>query len=106
MFEGAGVRPIETVHRVNDLMDGIEMTKQVFDTCWIDEKRCEEGFKALANYSRAYDEERDSYSERPVHNWASNGADAFRQFAQGYKSQTLVIPKTLQYQPVVGGWMR
>ncbi len=105
MFESAGVRPIEVVARVQDLMDGIEMTKQVFDNVWIDEKRCEEGFKALANYSRGYDEERDTYSERPVHNWASNGADAFRQFAQGYKPVSK--PEFKMALPMMaGGWMR
>lgn len=105
MFESAGVRPIEVVPRVPDLMDGIAMVKQVFDSCWIDESRCDEGIKALANYSRKYDDERDTYSERPVHNWASNGADAFRQFAQGFKPVTK--PNLNQnLNPVAGGWMR
>jgi phage terminase large subunit len=108
MFENAGVRPIEVVERVPDLMDGIAMTKQVFDTCWFDEKRCDEGLKALANYSRAYDDERDTYSERPVHNWASNGADAFRQFAQGYKSKTVANVKAFDPNAFASnsGWMR
>jgi hypothetical protein len=105
MFEAAGVRPIEVVERVGDLMDGIEMTKQVFDSCWFDAERCDVGIKALSNYSRAYDEDRDTYSERPVHNWASNGSDAFRQFAQGYRvSAGPVAP--LEYRPMAGGWMR
>lgn len=108
MFESAGVRPIEVVPRVGDLMDGIEMTKQIFDSCWIDEDRCSEGFKALANYSRGYDEERDTYMERPIHNWASNGADAFRQFAQGYKpvgrpDVSKFVEPPMRYS---GGWMR
>lgn len=105
MFEAAGVRPIEVVPRIPDLMDGIAMVKQILDTCWIDEERCAEGFKALANYSRKYDDERDTYSERPVHNWASNGSDAFRQFAQGYKPVTQPNLK-VDLNPVQGGWMR
>ena len=108
MFEVAGVRPIEKVERIPDLMDGIAMTKQIFDSCWFDEKRCDEGIKALANYSRKYDEERDTYMERPIHNWASNGADAFRQFAQGYKSRD--VPDVKAYEQFQerssGGWMR
>jgi len=87
MFEEAGVRPVEVVQRVTDLMDGIAQTKQVFDQCWFDETKCDEGLRALSNYSRKYDEERDTYMERPIHNWASNGADAFRQFAQGYRGK-------------------
>lgn len=103
MFESAGVRPIEVVQRIPDLMDGIAMVKQIFDSCWIDKERCSEGFKALANYSRKYDEERDTYMERPIHNWASNGADAFRQFAQGYKSRTVANPAL--YEMAAGSFL-
>ena len=107
MFMAAGVRPIEVVKRIPDLMDGIAMTKQIFDNCWFDSERCKEGIQALSNYSRAYDDERDTYAERPVHNWASNGSDAFRQFAQGYRSQTAPNLKAmeLKYQQQSGGWM-
>lgn len=104
MFQDAGVRPIKIITRIPDLMDGIALVKQVLDSCWMDQTRCDEGFKALANYSRAYDEDRDTYSERPVHNWASNGADAFRQFAQGYKVEPKMSP--LRYEAIAGGWMR
>jgi len=107
LFEQAGVKPIEVVSRVADLMDGIAQVKQIFDSCWFDAVRCDEGIKALANYSRSYDDERDTYSERPVHNWASNGSDAFRMFAQGFKDTSkpnLQIMMAPQYEG--GGWMR
>jgi phage terminase large subunit len=107
LFEQAGVKPIEVVPRVADLMDGIAQVKQIFDSCWFDAQRCDEGIKALANYSRSYDDERDTYSERPVHNWASNGSDAFRMFAQGFKDTSkpnLQIMMAPQYEG--GGWMR
>lgn len=108
MFVDAGVKPIEVVQRVPDLMDGIAMTKQVFDNCWFDEERCKEGLAALSNYSRKYDEERDTYMERPVHNWASNGSDAFRQFAQGYKNKRTVDLSKIMPRPMqsAGGWMQ
>ena len=98
MFESAGVRPIKVVPRIPDLMDGIAQTKQVFDQCWIDEVKCREGFSALANYQRSYDEERDTYLERPIHNWASNGADAFRQFAQGFRLEEEVNANMFKIQ--------
>lgn len=106
LFEQAGIRPIEIVPRIADLMDGIAQVKQIFDSCWFDERRCDEGIKALANYSRAYDDERDTYSERPVHNWASNGSDAFRQFAQGYKPKVAPNMKLFEMPSTGGGWMR
>jgi phage terminase large subunit len=78
-----------------------------FDNCWFDAERCSEGLAALKNYQRAYDDERDTYSERPVHNWASNGSDAFRQFAQGWKLDTPVNQERMKprYSARPGGWM-
>lgn len=108
MFEDSGIRPIEVVPRIGDLMEGIEMTRQVFDQCWFDSEKCDEGIKALSNYQRRYDEERDTYMERPLHNWASNGADAFRQFAQGYQQYSEPDYNALEAMGsyTEGGWMR
>jgi phage terminase large subunit len=56
----------------------------MFSSCWFDAEKCEEGLNALANYQYVWDERYDTFRQTPLHNWASNGADAFRQFAQGY----------------------
>lgn len=84
-LEGMGVKPIEVVPRVAALMEGIEAVRGVFPTCWFDEVRCKEGLNALSNYAWALNPDTNTFSQNPIHNWASNGADAFRQFAQGYK---------------------
>ena len=42
------------------------------------------GLDALAAYQYVFDEKYDTFRPTPLHNWASNGADAFRQFGQGY----------------------
>ena len=83
-LQDAGVSPIRVVPRIQHLNEGIEMTRKVFAQCWFDKKHCERGFEALSNYRYVLDEERDSYKAIPEHDWASDGADAFRQFAQGY----------------------
>ena len=56
------------MHRVED---GIEAARSVLRLCWFDEKNCELGLSALKNYHR-------SKAGKPVHNWASHGADGFR----------------------------
>lgn len=84
ILEGAGVKPINVVPRIRDVNEGIELTRQKFASCWFDEDRCEQGLEALANYQYIYDEQYKTFRQRPLHNWASNGADAFRQFAQGF----------------------
>lgn len=85
ILEGAGVKPIVVVPRVADVNTGIEQTRQAFNRCWFDETRCERGLEALSNYQYVFDEKYDTYRQTPLHNWASNGADAFRQYGQGYR---------------------
>lgn len=84
-LELAGVKPISVVSRIPNLNEGIEMARKAFSTCWFDEDRCEEGLDALSSYQYEYDEQHKTFRQKPAHNWASNGADAFRQFAQGYR---------------------
>lgn len=63
--------------------DGINAVRNVFSQCFFDEVKCERGISALKNYSQAWDEKNKIFSDRPLHNWASHGADAFRTFGLG-----------------------
>lgn len=84
ILESLGVKPISVVPRVSDINKGIEQTRQSFPTCWFDEERCKDGLKALEGYRKSYDEKNQVFRNSPMHDWCSNPADAFRQFAQGY----------------------
>lgn len=84
-FENAGIKPIRVVDRISDLQEGIMMTKRKFTMCRFDEEYAADGWSCLANYQRKLNEDTMKYSDQPVHNWASHGADAFRQFGQGYR---------------------
>jgi len=95
ILESLGVKPIETVARTQNKMESIELTRQKFSGCWFDEERCEKGLDALANYQFAYDEKGETFRQSPLHNWASNGADAFLQFGQSF---TVKAPaKTMKF---------
>ena len=87
-LEGLGVKPLLTVPRVRDVNEGIEMTRQKIPMCWFDEVRCKEGIRALLKYHKEWDDKRQVFRSYPLHDWSSNSADAFRQFAQGYKDDT------------------
>lgn len=80
-----GLNNIVVVKRVDDLLDGIESTRQMLPQCWFDKEACKIGIKALRSYQREFDEKSKTFKQRPMHNWASNGADAFRQFGQGFR---------------------
>lgn len=61
-----------------DLQDGIQAARATLRSCTIDAERCASGLEALAEYRRIWDDERRVFADRPLHNWASNGADGFR----------------------------
>jgi phage terminase large subunit len=60
------------------LETGIEMTRNLLSTCYIDETKCNQLIKCLEHYRKRYNESTSAYSNTPVHNWASHGADAMR----------------------------
>lgn len=75
----------DVVPRTDSLVSSINQTRAVIPTCWFDEDRCGNGIAALEAYRREWDEKLGDFKPEPLHDWASNGADAFRQFAQGYR---------------------
>lgn len=81
--------------------DGIEAVRNLLSKCWFDEKKCDKGIEALRNYSKDFDETRKVYRNRPRHDWASHGADAFRQLAVSYndfkEEEPRPAPRTLDF---------
>jgi hypothetical protein len=57
--------------------------RRILPRCWFDKDKTAEGIKALRQYRREYDDIRKVFLERPLHDWASNPADAFRYLAIG-----------------------
>jgi hypothetical protein len=86
-----GVVPT-AVPRVANVNDGINAVRRMLGQSLIDPARCEQGLKALRNYRKEWDEDRATFRDRPFHNWASHGADAFRTFAQGFVEPEIVRP--------------
>lgn len=65
--------------------DGIEALRGIFPRIWIDEKKGKQLIKCLGNYRKEFDERHSVYKLRPVHDWASHGADAARYMAIAIK---------------------
>jgi hypothetical protein len=89
---GLGIAPT-AVPRVQNINDGINATRRMLGTSLIDPVRCERGLKCLRNYRKEWDEDRATFRDKPFHNWASHGADSFRNFAQGYVEPQIVRPR-------------
>lgn len=65
--------------------DGIEAARNIFPRCWFDEEKCTRGIECLKSYHKEWDDKNHTWRNRPAHDWASHGADAFRYFAVGYR---------------------
>lgn len=84
MIEKLGLKNIEIVKCVENISHGIQATRDAFSSCWFDETKCKEGIRHLDNYKKMYSSTNQRYTDTPKHDEHSEGADAFRQFAQGY----------------------
>ncbi len=71
-----------------DVADGIHAVRTVLPMCWFDAVKCDPGIKALKNYERKWDPKNKIFLDRPLHNWASHGADAFRYLAEGERPES------------------
>lgn len=81
---GQSVRPLVGRGAEKTLIsDGINAVRTILPRCWFDAEKCAKGIDALKAYRREYDEQRKAFHDRPVHDWASHPADAFRYLALG-----------------------
>jgi hypothetical protein len=76
-LEALGLRNIEIIPQ-QEVADGINAVRLMLAKCWFDEDRCARGTEALKQYRREWDGKRQVWRERPLHDWASHAADAFR----------------------------
>jgi len=68
-----------------NILAGIEVVRSMFHRFWFDEQRCSQGIRALRSYRKEWNEQRQCFNSRPLHNWASHGADAMRYAARAIK---------------------
>ncbi len=71
------------------LMDGIEAGRNIIGRCWFDAEGCKEGIKCLKNYRKEFDEKNNVFKQKPLHDWASHGADAWRYFALSWNDMLI-----------------
>ena len=82
-LDALGIRNIEIAPKLA-VDDGIQAARSMLARCWFDEEKCHRGIEALRQYRRGFDEKNKAWRGRPLHDWTSHGADAFRYLAVGY----------------------
>lgn len=87
---GTGMSRLETARNLGIVFDvapmtavadGIEAVRNILPMCWFDAKNCggrKGGIKCLDSYKKEWDDKLGRWKDKPLHNWASHGADAFR----------------------------
>lgn len=71
----------EVLPRSDSIATDIEQVRRLLPRCCIDSVQCEQGLRALAAYRKQWDDKAGGWKDRPLHDWSSHAADAFRYFA-------------------------
>ena len=58
--------------------DGIEAVRKDLPKCYFDKNKTYQGVEALKAYQKKWDDKNQCFKNRPIHNFASHPADAFR----------------------------
>jgi hypothetical protein len=99
---GTGRTRIETVQRLglkpdlvpdHGLMDGIQAARITIPMARFDRIRCKDGIEGLKQYRAEFDEERKVFKPKPLHDWASNPADAWRYLSIGWRALRAPAPE-------------
>jgi phage terminase large subunit len=88
IFHNLGARPTRVIPRIGAKRESINAARMVFGQCEFDRRKCKRGLDCLSNYQRKWNSRNNVFEEAPLHNWASNGADAFQQFALGSRQDS------------------
>lgn len=91
-----GVRNVRVVPKLS-VDDGINAVRGLIPRCWFDAERCKEGIERLRQYRREYDDKMKTFKPRPLHDWTSHAADAFRYLAVGLRENKSDFGRPLVY---------
>lgn len=73
------------IPRVQNLQDAIDQSRDLLPYCVFDTESCTLGIRALKNYRFEFDEKKNRWKDKPLHDEASHASSAFMQCAMGLK---------------------
>jgi len=85
--------------------DGINAARTILPRTWFDEVKCKQGIECLRQYQREWDDDRKTFKPKPLHDWTSHGADAFRYGALMVKDEVTFVSRPMAestYDPLDG----
>ena len=100
------LRGVRIVPRTKSVANDINEVRKVLALCVFDQEKCAHGIDALRSYRRVWDEKLKAYRDHPLHDWASDPADAFRTFAIGKPIERVKREKSREREHVgENSWM-
>jgi phage terminase large subunit len=96
---GYNVRILDRV----PVADSINAARTMFNKCYFDRENCHEGLQCLRHYQYDVNPDTGAFSQKPLHNTYSHGADAFRYIGLMLNEPRKAKPKKINYQ--VSSWM-
>ena len=96
---GFNVRIIDRV----PITDSINAARTIFSKCYFDRENCHEGLQCLRHYRYDVNPETGAFSQKPLHDNYSHGADAFRYIGLMITEPKKRTVKKINYQ--TSSWM-
>ena len=96
---GYNVRILDRV----PVADSINAARSMFTKCYFDRENCYQGLQCLRHYRYDVDPDTGNFSQKPLHDHYSHGADAFRYIGLMLNEPRKQKPKKINYQ--VSSWM-
>ena len=87
VLDSLGVRNVKVLPATS-VDDGINAVRMTLPKCWFDATRCRDLLEALRQYRTEYDDRLKRFKPRPLHDWTSHAADAFRYLCVGLDEYT------------------
>lgn len=73
---------VDVVPVVSNILAGIQATRNALASAWFDEAGCAQGITRASTYRKEWDARLGRWKDQPLHDDASHGADALRQWGQ------------------------
>lgn len=103
-LEGLGLRNIVIVPVAPSVNAAIQLTRQHMATCYWDETGCKEGLQRLSGYKKRWNATAGRWADEPLHDANSEGADAFRQWAQAKAAGLITMLGSARHVPTMPGF--
>lgn len=100
MLAALNVANTEIVPVITQLIDGVEQVRKHMKGVYIDKERCADGIATLDGYQKKWNQTDQCWMNEPnKRNGCSEGADAFRQWAQAKENGQITLAHSSAYVP-------